>query len=108
MNKNKMNTICMKAAISCKIYQIRSLGGSIENSMRSTSSGRSVNFVWLEDVEKDEDVVNLTYFSSFPGSQDKDGTTAVFISTVLHFTLNHIFVLFVACPLSCQLIKFQN
>ena len=81
-----------------KMYHIRSLGGSIEKSMRSTSSGRSVNFVWLEDVKKDGDVVNLTYFSSFPGSQDKEGTTAVFMSTVLHFTLNHIFVLFVILP----------
>ena len=90
------------------MYHIRSFGGSIEKSMRSTSSGRSVSFVWLEDVKKDGDVVNLTYLSSFPGSQDKEGTTAVFMSTVLHFTLNHIFVLIVSCPLRLQLIKFQN
>ena len=90
------------------MYHIRSFGGSIEKSMRSTSSGRSVSFVWLEDVKKDGDVVNLTYLSSFPGSQDKEGTTAVFMSTVLHFTLNHIFVLFVSRPLHLQLIKFQN
>ena len=58
------------------------------------------------ELEREEEVleeVNLTYFSSLLGSQDKEGTTAVLMSTVLHFTLNHILVL-LPYGLWCQLI----
>ena len=64
-------------------YLIRSLGESSLNRINKTSSGRSIIFVWITDS---------CFKSLFSLSARLGDILAVFTSTELHFTLNHIFL----------------